>query len=80
MTKIEAEVVIALADNNLKVEQTAKVLYMHRSSLSRYIRKIKKDYRLDPLNFYDMCWLLPKAKMVAGKYGNFYEKEGVSDD
>ena len=81
MNEIEAEVIIALAENGLRIERAASILYMHRSTVSRHIRNIKRKTGKDPLDFYDMWWLTAKAKMIAGKYGNFYDDEqGVKND
>lgn len=80
MTTFEAEVILGLAKNGLRVEQTAKQLYMHRSTLHRFIRKIKRDTGLNPLDFYDMEWLVAKAKTVLCVYGTFVLKGGAKND
>lgn len=78
MTTQEAQVVFVLAKNGLKIEPSAKQLYMHRSTLHRYIRKIKKKTGLNPLDFYDMEWLIAKAKTILGLYGTFVFNGGVT--
>lgn len=79
MTTEEAAAIIALADNDLRIEPTARKLFMHRTTLVRLIRKIKKDTGLDPLNFYNMVWLVARAKQVVGRYGVFYDG-GLNND
>lgn len=78
MTTQEARVVFVLAQNSLRVEPSAKQLYMHRSTLHRYIRQIKKETGLNPLNFYDMQWLITKAKTILGFYGTFTINGGAT--
>ena len=80
MTQQEAKVIIALAANGLKIEPATRMLYMHRSTLCRHIRRIKQRTALDPQNFYDMEWLVPKAKATLGHYGRFYENGGMNCD
>lgn len=79
MTTLEADIILALADNDMRIETTARAMYMHRTTLTKYVRKIKKDTGLDPLRFYDLEWLVARAKLVLGKYGSFY-KRGASND
>ena len=54
MDKRDAEVILALADNNMNESKTARVLYMHRNSIVYHTRKVKKVTGLDPTNFYDL--------------------------
>lgn len=80
MTTVEAEVVLGLAKNGLRIEPTMRQLNIHRTTLTRYIRKIKRDTGLNPLDFYDMEWLVPKAKAILRMYGTFVLNGGTKDD
>lgn len=64
MTKLQAEIIIGLADNHLNVSQTARKLYMHRTTLSYHIQQIRQLTGKDPMDFYGMCELLPTARRV----------------
>lgn len=64
MTKLEAEIIIALANNNLKLTDAAKSLFMHRTTVLYHVNKIRVNTRKNPANFFDMCELLPTAWRV----------------
>lgn len=65
MTKLQAEIIVALADNQLKITEAAKKLFMHRTTVGYHVRKIQKATGKNPLDFYDMCDLFPTAIQVA---------------
>ena len=62
MTKLEAEIIIGLADNQMSVSKTAKKIYMHRTTLNYHIKKIRESTGKNPLDFHDLCDLLAKAR------------------
>ena len=64
MTRIEAEVIIGLADNGMNVSKVAQKLFMDRSSVYRRIHNIHDDTGKNPLDFFDLLDLLPVAKRV----------------
>ena len=64
MTKLQAEIVVALADNQLKVTGASKKLFMHRTTVNYHIRQIKRSTGKNPLDFYDMCELILAAEKV----------------
>lgn len=69
MTILQAEVIVALARNNMNTTATAKDLCFHRNSIYHHIGMIRRNTGLNPLNFYDLCDLLRKAKTVLeGEY------------
>lgn len=65
--KVDSDIIIALADNNMNVSDTARALFMHRNTVVYHIAKIKKMTGLDPANFYDLHKLVD---MVKRRYGN----------
>ena len=68
MTEMQAVVVIAFADNNMNMQATARQLYYHRNTVVYNIAKVREQTGKDPMNFYDLCKLLPIARsVVAGK-------------
>lgn len=64
MTKLQAEIIVALAENQLSPTDASKKLFMHRTTVNYHIRKIHKITGKNPLDFYDMCELLPLARRV----------------
>ena len=64
MTQLEAKIILLLAEHSLNVTPVSRALYMHRNSVMYHIRGIKKRTGKDPLDFYDMCELLPEARFV----------------
>jgi DNA-binding PucR family transcriptional regulator len=64
VTKLQAEIIVALADNQMNVSEAAREIFMHRNTVKYHIRKIYKLTGKDPLDFYDMCELLPVAQQM----------------
>lgn len=64
MTAKQAEVVIAFAENNLNVTDTAKKLGCHRNNVSYYLEKVKEQTGKDPKSFFGLCELLIEARDV----------------
>ena len=64
MTVTQAEIIIKLAENNINAAATAREMFMHRNNIDYHIRMIYKQTDLNPLNFYDLLELLPKARAV----------------
>ena len=63
MDEWDAEIIIALADNNMNITEASKVLYVHRNTVEYHIRKVRQSTGLNPTNFYD----LHKLVQMAGK-------------
>lgn len=64
MTKEQAGIIVALAENSLSATEAAKKLGVPRTTLTARIRKIKEKTGMDPLDFVSMCQLLVIAKAV----------------
>ena len=80
MTVLEAKIIVALAKHNLRAVPAAKETFMSRNTLCYHVDKIRENTGLDPFNFYDMEWLIAKAKMTLGMYGTFVLNGGVTND
>ena len=64
MTKYEAKIIIALANNNLSGRKAARSLNYHHNTIYYHCCKIRKSTGLNPCDFYDMQKLLPVAEEV----------------
>ena len=62
--RMMAEVIKALADNDMNVSKTANAMHYHRNNIIYHVEKIKDETGLNPLKFYDLIKLL---KMVGEK-------------
>lgn len=63
MTAQDAEIILAFADNNLNVSQTAKAMSYSRSAVVYHLEKIKDETGLEPMNFWNMVnELVPRAE------------------
>ena len=62
LTAVDFEIILALADNNMNVVETARVLFMHRNNVVYHIGKVKKRTGLDPTKFYDLVKLVRIAR------------------
>ena len=52
------DIILALADNNMKISETAKQCYMTRTALSNNLIRIEENTCTNPLNFYDLISLV----------------------
>lgn len=66
MTELQAEVIVSLAKNRLNVSNVAKAMTYNRNTVIYHVNKIRETTGRDPLDFYDMCQLLPEAEDVLG--------------
>lgn len=64
MTKIEAEIIVGLAENNLNIAQTAQNMRCHRNTVLYHINKIRQETGTNPTCFRDMHRLLSMAEKV----------------
>lgn len=64
MTEGMAEIIVALAECGMNVSEVSRRLFYHRNTVGYRIHKIHKQTGKDPLNFYDLCELLPIAKAI----------------
>lgn len=64
MKRLDAEIIVKLAENGLDIAPTARAMYLHANTLKYHIRKIQKETGKNPRDFYDMCYLLPRAKQL----------------
>lgn len=67
MTRLQAQVIIALAEHDLNVVAAARSLHYHRNTLTYHMDKIKEETGKDPGKFYDLCELLLIANAVLAK-------------
>ena len=58
LTSAEIELILAFADNDMKVCQTAKALHRSPGGLWYPFKKIRETTRLDPQKFYDLILLV----------------------
>ena len=64
MTITQAEIILAMARNNLNVAATAREMFMHYNNIHYHVRMIHRNTGLNPKNFDDMNELIRKAKVV----------------
>lgn len=64
---LAAEIIIALADNDLSITKTSIALYVHSGTVRYHLKKVRESTGLNPLKFYDLCKLLPVAKKILEK-------------
>lgn len=69
LSQDQHEVILALADNGMKVSEVARKLYTSRQSIDRHIERIREITGKNPLNFYDLYDLLLFVKGVFYLYG-----------
>lgn len=62
MTRLQAQVIIALADHDLNIAEAARSLHYHRNTLVYHIDMIRDETGKDPNKFYDLSELLPIAR------------------
>ena len=62
ISKMDVEVILALAECGLSPSRAARELNVHRNTVLYHIGEIRNYAGLDPLNFYDMVELLERYK------------------
>ena len=68
MTKQQAEVVLAYAENDMNAKAAARKLYMHEANVSYHLKRIQKQMGWNPKKFYDLCYLVGiAAQRLGGK-------------
>ena len=69
MTKEQAKVIMAFAENDMKVAPAAKQLHRSSENLSYHLDKIKNQIGWNPRNFFDLCYLVGvAAQRLGGKH------------
>ena len=66
MTKEDKEILIAYAEHNMSVSDTARALVYHRNSVDYHLRKIAKETGLNPKNFFDLVVLVMEVSRARG--------------
>lgn len=66
MTKKQAEIILAFAENDMKVGKTGKQLYMSDASVIYNLNKIRRQIKWNPRKFYDLCYLVGIAAQRMG--------------
>ena len=67
MTIRQAEVIVGLAKNNMNALATARAMFVHPNTIHYNVRMIHRNTGKNPLDFYDLCELLPEARAVLGE-------------
>lgn len=62
MDERDVKIILAMADNDMNILQTANSVFMHRNTVVYHITKIYKATGLDATKFYDLCELLKMVK------------------
>lgn len=62
LTPVHRQIIKALADNDMKVSEVARALFMHRNTILYNVARIKKITDKDPLNFFDLHDLVREVK------------------
>lgn len=71
MTPFQAKLILAYAQNNMRVKNTGEQLYMSSASILYNLEKIQKQMGWNPRKFYDLCYLVGIAaqRVNGGKLG-----------
>lgn len=64
MTPARCKIVLALADNSMRVSRAAQAIEMNHSTLLYHLKWIKAITGKDPMNFYDLIDLVRMAREV----------------
>lgn len=66
MTKVDAQIIVAMADFDMKISQISRNLFMHRHTVHYHLDKVKQQTGLDARRFYDLVELLKIAQKALG--------------
>lgn len=62
LTRVQKEVILAFAENNMNVSKTARAMNYHRNTMVYHLAKIYDDCKLNPYYFYDLVELVNMSK------------------
>ena len=68
MTPVRKDIVLALANNRMRLREVAKELHYHRTTILYHIGIIKSITGKDPMNFYDLGELVKIVKVSEDKW------------
>ena len=69
LTVVDIHVVLAYAENNMVVTDTARALFMHRNTIQYHLDVVAKKTGLSPMKFYDLIKLVEMLKERRGEDG-----------
>lgn len=67
LTPVRRDIILALAENQMRITQTARKLFLDRNTVVYHIQLIKSITGKDPMNFYDLYQLV---QIVKGEKAN----------
>lgn len=62
MSELQKRVVIAFAENDMRIDRTAAAMMYSRGTIQYYLDKIRRDTGLNPRCFFDLIKLYKIAK------------------
>lgn len=69
MTKEQAKIIIAFAENDMQIKAASKKLFMSDANVSYHLTKIQKQMGWNPRKFFDLCFLVGvAAQRLGGKH------------
>lgn len=69
MTKKQAKIILAFAENDMKIKPTCEQLYMSDTAVIYNLNRIRMQMGWNPRKFYDLCYLVGiAAQRFGGKY------------
>ena len=66
MTRQQAKIILAFAENDMQVKATGAQLYTHPTNVSYHLNKIQRQMGWNPRKFYDLCFLVGVAAQRLG--------------
>lgn len=66
MTKRQAKIILAFAENNMQIKATAQQLYLSDGTVSYHLKRIRDQIGWNPMKFYDLCFLVGVAMQRMG--------------
>ena len=67
MNKEQAKIILAFAENDMKIRPTAKQLYMSDATVAYHLGKVRLQMGWNPKKFYDLCYLVGVAAQRLGE-------------
>ena len=70
MTRQQARIILAFAENDMKIKATAEHLYLDQGNVSYHLKRIREQMGWNPRKFYDLCLLVGVAVQRVGGMSN----------
>ena len=64
MSELHKEIILTYISCNMNTSKTAKILHLHRNTVTYHLNKVREETGLDPFSFCDLAKLMKLAEEI----------------